>query len=200
MLQMPPLGWGHFLMEEQTRQTEPKRSFHCPTPVKHKSTRGDGSAQTRQLTALVVFLGRLLGFSLSLSTTCSFFSRGSCLKLLFTSFSARGDPSQHVLGFASPRLPPYPPHFPPRTPDTNRISRFFPLHRSSTQCSSVRGLGAHYLTTKCKLSHHLKSTTLEGSEEDVARMCTPFKDVLKTQPCKTRASHTPRQASSSDSD
>lgn len=150
--------------------------------MKHKSTHGDGSAQTRQLTALVVFLGRLLGFSLSLSTTCSFFSRGSCLKLLFTSFSARGDPSQQFLGSASTRLPPYPPRLPPRTPNTSRISRFFPLHRSSTQCSSVHGLGAHYLTTKHKLSHHLKSKMLEGSEEDVARVCTPFKEVLKTQP------------------
>ena len=45
----------------------------------------------------MVFFARLLGFSFSLSVIHSFLSAGSCLRLLFPSFSVGGSPGQHSL-------------------------------------------------------------------------------------------------------
>lgn len=68
----------------------PPRSDAEPAPPGGAEAQMGSGAARRLLTALVAFLGRLRGLSRSLSRACSRLSGGSCLMLLFTSFSARG--------------------------------------------------------------------------------------------------------------
>lgn len=124
------------------------------------------SVERGQLTALVVFFGRLLGFSRSLSTASSFFSGGSGLMPLLTSFSAGGDPSERSL--CACRLSCPRPRHPLHThTGTSVTSCFFSLV-AAAPTAPVCGQGPGDLTTRRKLAPRLKPK-MEAPRETLLR-------------------------------